>query len=206
MNMRRTILLQAVVSLLFAAFSAAGLAQPLANVTAEECIRGDCIEGFGRLELTTEWGKGSYAGNFRDGEFHGSGRLEVPISFTEKEVYVGNWDMGVRSGRGTHWNGRGKLYIGQWRDDRRNGYGSYFFGLPEWRENQHSEFWLKENVENYTGEFVDDLYHGEGTFRWPGGQKFVGGFFANEKHGAGTYYYSTGVARQQYWQYGDFIR
>ncbi len=206
MNISRIQLLSVFAGTLIALVSLAAQAQPLANVTAEQCIRGDCIEGNGRLELTTEWGKGSYYGGFREGEFHGHGRLEVPISFTQKEVYVGNWEMGVRSGRGTHWNGNGKLYIGQWRDDKRNGQGSYFFGLPEWRENQHSEFWLKENMENYTGEFVDDFYHGQGTFRWPGGQKFVGGFFANEKHGAGTYYYSTGVARQQYWEYGNFVR
>lgn len=206
MNKYYLSLRRAAALLLLSGLSFSVLAQPMANVTAEKCVRGDCIEGNGRLELTTEWGKGSYFGDFREGEFHGRGRLEVPISFTAKEVYVGNWDMGVRSGRGTHWNGRGKLYIGQWRDDKRNGYGSYFFGLSEWRENEHSEYWLKENVENYTGDFVDDFYHGQGTFRWPGGQKFVGGFFANEKHGPGTYYYSTGVARQQYWEYGNFIR
>ena len=65
---------------------------------------------------------------------------------------------------------------------------------------------MRENIENYTGDFVDDLYHGQGTFRWAGGQKYAGGFFANEKHGAGTYYYVTGVAREQFWEYGNFLR
>ena len=206
MNINRFTLLQLTAGLVFSLVSLSVHAQMLANVTAEECVRGDCINGSGRMELTTEWGKGEYTGNFRDGEFHGTGRLEVPISFVAKEIYTGNWDRGIRSGRGTHWNGDGKLYIGQWRDDKRNGFGSYFFGLPEWRENQHSEFWMRENMENYTGDFVDDFYHGQGTFRWPGGQKFVGGFFANEKHGPGTYYYVTGVAREQLWGYGNFVR
>jgi hypothetical protein len=181
-------------------------AQSLAEVTAEECVFGDCIEGRGRLELTTPWGKGEYFGNFSAGEFHGSGRLVIPISFTAKAIYVGNYDMGIRSGRGTFWNGDGKLYIGQWRDDKRNGHGSYFFGLKEWRENEHSEFWMRENLENYTGNFVDDFYSGQGTYRWAGGQKYVGEFFANEKHGFGTYYYSTGSPRQQLWEYGNFVR
>lgn len=191
---------------MFALFSSSVSAQMLSAVTAEECVLGDCIDGRGRMELSTEWGKGEYFGNFRDGEFHGKGRLEIPLSFVAKSVYDGNFDMGVRSGRGTFWNGNGKLYIGQWRDDKRNGYGSYFINLPEWRENEHSEYWLKENVENYTGNFVDDNYHGEGTYRWAGGQKYVGRFFANEKHGQGTYYYVTGSPRQQLWNYGDFVR
>ena len=206
-KMNRLFTISYMASVLVLALSSTTIrAQSLSEVTAEECVFGDCIEGRGRMELTTPWGKGEYSGNFRDGEFHGSGRLEIPISFTAKQIYVGNYDMGVRSGRGTFWNGNGKLYIGQWRDDKRNGRGSYFFGLNEWRENEHSEFWMKENLENYTGNFVDDFYHGQGTYRWAGGQKYVGEFFANEKHGFGTYYYSTGSPRQQLWEYGNFVR
>jgi hypothetical protein len=206
MTINRYTLYQSVAAVFFSLFSIVLLAQPLVDVTAEVCVRGDCVDGRGRLELSTEWGKGEYNGNFKDGEFHGSGRLEVPISFTAKSIYVGNWDMGIRSGRGTFWNGKGRLYIGQWKDDKRNGQGSYFFGLDRWRENEHSEYWMKENIENYSGNFVDDYYQGQGTYRWPGGQKYVGGFFANEKHGQGTYYYSTGSPRQQVWEYGDFVR
>ena len=183
-----------------------GIAQPLADVTGSECVRGDCESGRGTMELLTPEGKGTYLGNFRDGKFHGYGRLEIPISRTQKTVYVGNWDLGVRSGRGKYWNGTGNLYIGQWREDKRNGQGSYFFKLSEWRENQHSEYWLSENTENYSGEFVNDLYQGQGTYRWPEGQKYVGGFFANDKHGPGTYYYETGSPRPQVWEYGDFLR
>lgn len=181
-------------------------AQSLKDVTDELCVRGDCVDGQGTLELHTPFGKGSYVGNFADGEFDGHGRLEIPLSFTQKSVYTGNWDQGIRSGRGTYWNGRGNLYIGQWRDDKRNGMGSYFFNLPEWHENQHTEYWLKENTENYTGEFVNDHYQGQGTFRWLNGTKYVGGFFASDKHGLGTFYYQTGTPRQQFWNYGDFIR
>lgn len=178
----------------------------LENVTSEQCLRGDCMNDRGTLELSTPWGKGRYTGEFRDGEFHGYGRLEIPISFLAKEVYVGYWDMGVRSGRGTHWNGDGKLYIGEWENNKRHGRGTYVINLPRWEENKHTEFWLKENTENYTGEFVNGHYQGQGTYRWADGQKYVGGFFASEKHGHGTFYYATGTARQQYWEYGDLIR
>lgn len=202
-----TALLSLLLALLFSLQFAVSIhAQSLAEVTSEECVRGDCTEGRGKLELTTPWGKGAYSGNFREGEFDDFGRLEVPISFTEKSIYVGKWERGVRAGRGTFWNGKGKLYIGQWRNDKRHGQGSYFFNLGEWRENEHSEYWLTENTENYSGNFFEDFYQGQGTYRWPGGQKYVGGFFANNKHGPGTYYYVTGTERKQLWNYGDFVR
>lgn len=198
---------QAISLLAGALFALSIQAQSLDSVTEEICVRGDCVDGRGTLELSTPFGKGRYIGDFVDGEFDGEGRLEIPISWTQREVYVGTWSAGIRQGRGKHWNGKGNLYIGEWRDNKRNGQGSYFFNLPEWRENQHTEFWLKENTENYTGEFVNDHFQGQGEYRWADGKRYVGGFFAGEKHGLGTFYYDiTSTARQQVWEYGDFIR
>ena len=204
MNASRIAALSVTLPLLLTA--TAGFPQSLKNVTEETCVYGDCLDGRGTLELKTPWGTGDYRGNFRDGEFHGYGRLELPVSFVAKEIYAGNWSQGIREGRGSHWNGKGNLYIGDWRNNKRHGRGSYFFNLAAWRENERTEFWMRENHENYTGEFVNDHYQGQGTYRWPDGQKYIGGFFAGEKHGEGTFYYETGTARPQYWQYGDFIR
>ena len=193
--------------LLSCCFSAIVSAQPLQSVTEKNCVRGECADGRGTLELSTPFGKGRYVGDFVGGEFHGYGRLEIPISWTQREIYDGYWDEGDRHGRGSHWNGKGNLYIGEWRFNKRNGQGSYFYNLPEWRENQHTEFWLKDNYENYTGEFLNDHFHGQGTYRWEDGKRYIGGFFAGEKHGMGTFYYDiTSTARQQVWEYGEFIR
>ena len=187
-------------------FSAQLLAQSLKEVTEEECAYGSCGNGRGTLSLKTPWGLGEYIGDFRDEEFHGYGRLEIPISFTQRAVYAGNWVRGQREGRGTHWNGEGKLYIGEWRNNKRHGTGSYFFNIPEWKENEHTEFWLKENFENYTGDFVEDHFQGKGTYRWPDGQRYEGSFFASDKHGEGVFYYTTGTSRKQFWHYGDLLR
>lgn len=189
-----------------ALFSAQLLAQSLKEVTEEECVYGSCGNGRGTLSLKTPWGLGEYIGDFRDEEFHGYGRLEIPISFTQRAVYAGNWVRGQREGRGTHWNGEGKLYIGEWRTNKRHGTGSYFFNIPEWKENEHTEFWLKENFENYTGDFVEDHFQGKGTYRWPDGQRYEGSFFASDKHGEGVFYYTTGTSRKQFWHYGDLLR
>ncbi len=181
----------------------------LVNPPAElsrECAYGDCEDGYGILEVRTEIGTNRYEGTFQDGEFHGQGRYEVMVSRSARAYYEGDWVMGVREGRGTYWNGVSDLYIGQWQNDLRHGRGAYFFGVQDWTPNKHSEHWLQNNVENYTGEFVEDLYEGDGTYRWPDGERYEGEFYANEKHGNGTFYYSTGSRRDQYWQYGRFIR
>jgi len=191
---------------LLMAFASLIYGQPLPEILSKECVYGDCENGRGTLEIETPAGTAMYRGSFVKGEFHGFGRLEEPLSFVEKAVYDGNWAYGRRNGRGTYWDGKKDLYIGQWRDDKRHGRGSYFVDLMEWRENEHTEFWLSQNVENYTGEFVNDLYQGKGIYRWKNGSRFEGGFFANSKHGFGTFYYTTGTAREQLWDYGDFIR
>jgi hypothetical protein len=182
------------------------LAQPLPEILSESCVYGDCENGRGTLEIETPAGKAVYRGSFHDGEFHGFGRLEEPLSFTEKAIYEGNWAIGKRSGRGKYYDGKGDLYIGEWRDDKRHGRGSYFVSIGRWNENQHTEFWLSRNTENYTGEFFNDLYQGQGIYRWKNGNRYEGGFFANDRHGFGTFYYSTGTARKQLWEYGDFVR
>ena len=170
------------------------------------CVYGDCVNDFGILEIRTDVGTDRYEGNFSEGKFHGHGRFEQMISRTERAYYDGDWVMGMREGRGTYWNGVSGLYIGQWRDDLRPGQGAYFHGIKDWSPNKYTEYWLRENVENYSGDFVDDLYQGKGTYRWPDGQRYVGEFYANEKHGSGTFFYPTGTRREQVWRYGRLVR
>ena len=197
----------AMLLLLSAAFSVhAQKFNPDAQELSRECLSGDCINGYGSLEITTNIGVNTYRGNFKDGKYDGFGKLTEMISRSERAYYEGTWSEGIRSGRGTFWDGQGNLYIGEWKNDKRDGRGSYFFGVKDWTENKYTEYWLSENTENYTGDFKNDLYHGQGTYRWPDGQKYVGGFFANDKHGIGTFYYPRGTARQQVWEYGDFVR
>lgn len=186
--------------------TSAASAQQLGEVLEKKCVLGDCIDGRGTLEILTPIGKAEYFGEFEAGEFHGYGRLTVPLNRTQQSIYVGRWQQGVRTGRGKFWDGKADLYIGLWQDDMRNGEGAYFFNLGVWRENEHSEFWLKDNTENYSGDFLNDHYHGIGVFRWANGTRYEGDFFAGKKHGSGTFYYANGVQRKQVWEYGDFVR
>ena len=67
MNINRFARLQSIAAVFFSLFSIVLTAQPLVDVTAEVCLRGDCVDGRGRLELANGWGKGEYNGNFKDG-------------------------------------------------------------------------------------------------------------------------------------------
>ena len=42
------------------------------------------------------------------------------------------------------------------------------------------------NGEKYVGEFKDDKKHGQGTHTWPDGKKYVGEWKDGKKHGQGT--------------------
>lgn len=187
--------------------AAASALEPAAEELSRECVygEGDCENGFGILEIRTELGTDRYEGNFQDGEFHGYGKYERMVSRSERAYYDGHWENGLRDGRGTYWDGRSQLYIGEWEDGMRHGEGSYFYGLEDWTPNRRSEHWLSQNTENYTGEFVRGMYQGEGTYRWPDGRKYVGEFYANDKHGRGVFHFSTGTVQPQEWEYGERV-
>ena len=162
------------------------------------CIRGDCENGSGTLVKIAERGKTIYRGEFADGQYHGYGRLTYE---DEKTVYKGNWQLGKKSGRGILWDNENNVYMGRWRNDRRNGQGSQFFSVKDWVEDIHGESWLMENAENYTGEFKNDVFYGQGTYRWTDGTKYIGAWAANKKHGSGYFDYGNGIRSERKYEF-----
>lgn len=160
------------------------------------CVRGDCENGEGSyIEIGPE-GRTEYRGHFRNGRYHGFGRLEY---VNEKAVYKGYWKNGKRDGRGIYWDRDNNVYMGQWKNDRRNGQGSQFYNVEDWREDKYTENWLKHHTENYTGEFKNDVFFGQGTYRWADGTTYTGGWAANKKHGDGYFDYGHGnISRHKY--------
>lgn len=173
-----------------------GQAAMAANSEEVGCIRGDCENGEGTLVQDTAQGRTIYRGHFKNGQYHGFGRLTWEDLGT---IYKGYWEEGKRDGRGTYWDRDNNVYIGEWKNDRRNGQGSQFFAVEGWREDRYTENWLRDNTENYTGEFKNDVFYGQGTYRWKDGTKYVGGWAANKKHGDGHFDYGNGhIARKKY--------
>ena len=171
------------------------------------CHRGDCISGYGILVAETERGLTRYRGEFRQGEYHGSGRIEY---LGGGEIYKGRWMMGEKQGRGILWsrsvnwrstNNTYDVYIGNWLNDRRNGVGTQAFMILDWVEDRNSENWLINNTENYTVGFLNDIFTGEGTYRWADGSTYTGGWAAGKKHGRGYYQFGTGKRSERIFEF-----
>ena len=154
------------------------------------CLTGDCQNGVGTLVARGEQGLIRYSGAFVNGIYHGFGKLE---QFDQRLTYKGNFVAGLRNGRGTQWDRDSNVYIGLWRNDRRNGQGLQAYKVQGWSEDKYTENWLATNTENYQGTFLNDNLDGQGTYRWPDGVKYTGGWAANKKHGRGYFLYPTGL-------------
>lgn len=171
------------------------------------CLRGDCISDYGILVEETERGLTRYRGEFRQGQYHGSGRIEY---LDGSEIYKGSWMLGKKQGRGILWsrsvgwsstNNIYDVYIGNWRNDRRNGQGTQAFMIRDWVEDRNSANWLINNTENYTGEFLNDIFTGQGTYRWADGTKYTGGWAAGKKHGRGYFDFGSGIRSERIFEF-----
>lgn len=178
-------------------------AQPANPEDETGCIHGDCENGRGTLvREDTDRGRTVYQGTFENGEYDGFGRLSYE---DDNAVYKGYFQAGKRQGRGTYWDKDNNVYIGQWRNDRRNGHGTQAFHVETWKEDAYTEQWLEENAENYTGNFQNDVFYGEGTYHWENGTRYVGNWVANERHGEGYFDYGNGHIANRRYEYGERI-
>ena len=178
---------------------------------------------------TFTWPDGrKYVGEWKDGKRNGQGTMTFPNSrkyigewkdgtpngqgtesFPDGRAYVGEWKDGERNGRGTETTSNGAKYVGEFRDGKPNGQGT--LTAPFTFVGEFSERWPSEHVTlttgigKYMGEFRDGTQEGQGTFIFPSGQKYVGAWQANKKHGQGKEYSSSGeLLREGYWISDDY--
>ena len=57
----------------------------------------------------------------------------------------------------------------------------------------------------YVGEFKDNKKHGQGTFTWTNGDKYVGEYKDNKRHGQGTFTFASGKRLVGYFMNGEYI-
>ena len=156
------------------------------NVGFAECIKGDCINGYGTYTLDGS----KYVGEFKDGSPHGQGTF-IGVNGNK---YVGEHKNGKMNGQGTFTWASGKFagnkYAGEFKDNKRHGLGTYTYA----------------NGEKYVGEWKDGEPNGQGTHTFTNGDKYVGEFKNGSQHGQGIYTYADGTVEKGIWENGKLIK
>ena len=83
------------------------------SVFANECISGDCVNGYG----TYVWDNGDkYVGEWKNNLFEGQGTFTFGPGEWEGNKYVGEFKNGVQEGQGTFTYADGTTESGIWKN------------------------------------------------------------------------------------------
>ncbi|MGQ0655690.1 MAG: C13 family peptidase [Betaproteobacteria bacterium] len=124
----------------------------------------------------------SYEGEFKDGKYHGHGRLQDP----DGRRYVGEFAHGRFHGQGRAEMPNGDLYEGEFRDGELTGQGTAN---------------LRDGT-RYRGELLNWKPHGKGRLVDPAGNVYEGGFSEGRFDGEGTLRLKNGQVRSGKWKQG----
>jgi hypothetical protein len=158
---------------------------------ADECVEGDCYNGYGKMVYTPGY---TYEGGFSDGRRDGFARLtdidgseavgiwvdgeisEGTIRLPDGTQYIGQWQYRERDGEGILIQPDGTRYVGEFDSGRRHGWGITVY--PDGRK--------------YAGQFDKGQRTGWGTLTYPDGRRYVGEFRNGARTGQGTMLYPDG--------------
>ena len=124
---------------------------------------GQMLQGKAHGEGTYTWKNGgSYTGNFKEDKPHGAGKL-VEIVGGKTFVYEGNFEEGVKSGKGKYSLKDGKvIYDGNWKN-----------GVFE-DDTKKAVYNFPDSEQTYKGQFKNGKFHGYGEMKWPSGVTYKG--------------------------------
>jgi len=105
----------------------------------------------GKNDDGTTW---TYTGEVRQGLFHGKGK----ITWSNGEIYEGDWVYGKRTGKGKYTFANGNVYEGDFVDGKWHGKGKII--------------WTNGNV--YEGDWVYNKLTGKGKYTWANGDVYDG--------------------------------
>ncbi len=129
-----------------------------------------------------------YEGEFKNGKFHGKGRLV----WRNGSRYSGEFNEGLMEGAGVYLEKDGAKYEGEFRGGLPHGRGVYSFG----------------NGDVYEGDMKNGGPNGCGVISFSSGDKYEGEFKNGKFHGEGKYTHVKDdgeiMEMDGYWEKGDF--
>ena len=159
-----------------------------------------------------------YIGDFKNGLPHGQGTF----LYENGDRYIGSLEYGEIVGQGTMFHSDGSVRSGFWFKGKTGQYYNYSRtklyppgeynsstqpyktlpnckGSPVTKRPISSISWNNcfgiisfSNGDKYLGEWKNNLRHGQGTYTWSNGGKYVGEYKNDKQHGWGTYTYGKG--------------
>jgi len=176
------------------------------NLSAQhECIKGNCIDGYGTYEFP---GGARYIGDFRNGKMDGKGILTYP----DGSKYIGNWKEQERAGKGRMILANGDEYFGFFKMSKYDGEGlmTYANGSSyegQWQQGQpHGEgVFSFQNGDRYEGQLESGIFAGRGTMFYSDGSRYEGQWQANLRQGLGTLYYANGEQINGQWENNQYL-
>jgi len=180
------------------------------NVGFAECIKGDCINGYGTYTWESgEFAGDKYVGKWRDGNRHGQGTY----TWANGNKYVGKWRDDKINGQGTFTYANGDKYVGGWKDYEQHGQGTYTWANGSKYVGEHKDgeehgqgTYTWANGNKYVGEVKDGNLHGQGTKIFADGSKYVGEWKDGLPHGQGTHRYADGKTKSGIWENGNLVK
>lgn len=144
-------------------------------------------QGYGKMKFSN---KDIYDGDWDKGKMHSSGMYQFWDEKNKRysETYNGEFNEGVREGKGKMKYANGDVYIGTWQNNQRTGDGicwfadnSVFHGVWKFDKMIRGVFRLSTG-EIYDGEISNGKFHGYGKLFWPSGNWFEGLFKDNKPY------------------------
>lgn len=187
------------------AFVLFGFGSLLSLQAQNECVKGDCSDGYGTYLFP---GGAKYIGDFSEGLMHGKGILY----FTDGSKYIGNWVKQERQGKGRMILANGDEYFGSFKAGKYHGQGlmTYDNGNSydgQWRNGTpHGKgIFTFPNGDRYEGSMASGLFHGQGSLHYADGSKYEGEWHKNQRQGLGTLYYANGKQINGQWENDQYL-
>jgi len=158
--------------------------------------------GFGKMLYSNQR---RYEGEWRDGRWHGHGKLENP----DGDCYEGTFVYDEMHGSGTYTWKNGNVYRGAFNEGKRHGTGKFEFANGNVYEGDfvNGRFEGKGSFEFdggfYEGQWRRGVYHGKGFLLYADGSHYNGPFVNGVAHGQGEVTSANGAVHKGYWANGQ---